>query len=123
MKDTEKSQGTIDYLSVFRRRLWWVVCPSLGIFLGTCAVALLLPNIYKSEATILIEGQQVTQDLIPSTVTMYADQRIQSINQELMSRSKLIDLIQKFDLYPENRKRFTVTYQDVLNFTPFEDSI
>jgi succinoglycan biosynthesis transport protein ExoP len=105
MKETEKSRGTIDYLSVFRRRLWWVVWPSLGIFLATTAVALLLPNIYQSEATILIEGQQVTQDLIPSTVTMYADQRIQSINQELMGRSKLLDLVQKFDLYPELKEK------------------
>jgi succinoglycan biosynthesis transport protein ExoP len=104
MKDMDKSQASIDYLAVFRRRRHWVVWPFLLIFLGASAVALLLPNIYKSAATILIEGQQVTQDLVPSTVTTYADQRIQSINQELMSRSKMLDLVQTFDLYPELRK-------------------
>ena len=103
----QESQPDIDYLAVLRRRIHWLIWPAAVIFLIAVVVALLLPNVYRSEATILIEGQQVTADLVRSTVTTYADQRIQSIKQEVMSRSKLLNLVEEFDLYPELRHKIS----------------
>jgi polysaccharide biosynthesis transport protein len=91
-------------LTIVRRRIHWLIWPALSIFLIAAAVALFLPNIFKSEAIILIEGTQVTEALVPSTVTSFADQRIQSISQQVMSRSKILELVKKFDLLPELRK-------------------
>jgi succinoglycan biosynthesis transport protein ExoP len=103
----QESQPTIDYLAVLRRRIHWFVWPTLVIFFGAAAVAILLPNVYKSEATILIESRQISEGLVASTVTSYADQRIESIKQEVMSRSKILDLVKKFDLYPEQREKIS----------------
>jgi uncharacterized protein involved in exopolysaccharide biosynthesis len=84
-----------------------LIWPALLIFLTAAAVALLLPNVYKSETTILIEGRQIAEGLVTSTVTTYADQQIQAIKQEVMSRSKLLELINKFDLYPDLREKIS----------------
>ena len=103
----QEPQPTIDYVATLRRRIHWLIWPALGVFLAAAAVALLLPNVYKSDATILIEGRQISEGLVASTVTTYADQRIESIKQEMMSRSKILNLVKKFDLYPEERERIS----------------
>jgi len=103
----QQSFQNVNYLAIIKRRIHWLIWPSLFVFFGTCVIAILLPNMYKSEATILIESQQIRSDLIPSTVTTFADQRIQSIKQEVLSRSKLFDLVKKYDLYPQDRDKIT----------------
>ncbi|OEU78888.1 MAG: hypothetical protein BA865_09715 [Desulfobacterales bacterium S5133MH4] len=103
----QESQATIDYLAVLRRRIHWLIWPAVVIFLAAATVALFLPNVYMSETIILIEGRRISEGLVASTVTTYADQRIQSIKQEVLSRSKLLDLVQKFDLYPELREKIS----------------
>ena len=104
---SEEVKGLGDYAQVLRRRIHWFVWPTLFIVLAGLALCLYLPNIYRSETIILIEGQQITESLVPTTVTSYADQRIQATAQQVMSRSKILDLVRKFDLYPEERERLT----------------
>ena len=89
--------------AAFKRRKWTFVIPMLMIAVSTIAVALILPNLYQSSATILIENQQIPSAIVPSMVTSYAEQRIQSITQEVMSRSKILNLIEKYDLFPDKR--------------------
>ncbi len=66
-------------------------------------LALFLPPTYSSWSTILIEQQEIPQDMVRSTVTSYADQRIQSITQRTMTYSNLTTIIKKFDLYSDER--------------------
>ena len=66
-------------------------------------LALFLPPTYSSWSTILIEQQEIPQDMVRSTVTSYADQRIQSITQRTMTYSNLTAIIKKFDLYSDER--------------------
>lgn len=71
------------------------------------AVALLLPPAYRSTATILIEEQEIPSDLVRTTISSFADQRIQVISQQVMTRSTLMQIVEKYDLYPKLRKRET----------------
>ncbi len=104
----QQTQLSIDYIAILRRRIHWLIWPALMIFLVVAVVAISLPNVYKSEATIMIEEQQIAEGLVPSTVTTYADQRIQTIKREAMSRSKILDLVKKFDLYPDQRQKISI---------------
>ena len=97
-----------DYLTVLKRRRWSLVSPLLLIVGVAVGVALLLPPIYQSTATILIEKQEIPSEYVMSSMTSYAEQRIQSINQRVMTSSKLFDLIKRFDLYPDLRTRKTM---------------
>ena len=87
-----------------RRRKWIILSVVLGLT-GTAALAFLLPAYYRSSGTILIEQQELPADLVRSTVSSYADQRIQVIGQRVMTTKNLLDIIQRYDLYADTRQK------------------
>ncbi len=89
------------------RRKWWLILPLVATVLLTGIVCVLLPNTFLSQATILIHNQQIPSTLVPSTITTFAQERIQSISQEVTSRTKLLSLVEKYKLVPEKRKKLT----------------
>ena len=93
-----------DFLEIFQRRRKLILVTSVGIFCAALAAAFLWPPTYKSTATILIEEQEIPSDLVRSTITSYADQRIETIKQQVMSRTTLWRIVEQFDLYKEDRK-------------------
>jgi uncharacterized protein involved in exopolysaccharide biosynthesis len=68
------------------------------------AAAFLWPATYKSMATILIEEQEIPSELVHSTITSYADQRIETIKQQVMSRTTLWKVVEQYNLYPDLRR-------------------
>jgi polysaccharide biosynthesis transport protein len=67
--------------------------------------AVLLPPVYISGATILIEQQEIPQELVRSAITTFADQRVQLISQRVQTSQNLMSLIERYNLYPEIRSR------------------
>jgi len=102
------SEGVINLGQVVRRRLPIGLIVSLGLIVVTLALALGLPSIYRSRAVVLIEAQEIPQDLVRSLVTSYADQRMQIISQRVLTNSNLASIIQKYDLYAEERRKDTL---------------
>ena len=96
-----------DYLDVVRRRKLSLIIPFAAIFLLSAAVAVILPPVYKSTSTILIEEQEIPSDFVMATVTSFAEQRLQSIYQRIMSTSRLLDIINRFKLYTELKGKLT----------------
>jgi len=96
-----------DYIDAFRRRRTTILSVAAVIFTISVIAALVWPPVYRSVATILIEEQEVPSDLIRSTITSYATQRIQTINQRVMTRANLMQIIEKYDLYHNKRKQET----------------
>lgn len=88
-----------DYLDGLRRRKRLCLGIALVLIAISAAVALGWPPTYRSTATILIEQQEIPENLVQSTVTSYADQRIQTISQRVMSRANLLSIIRKYGLY------------------------
>lgn len=95
-----------DYWKVFKRRRSLFLIPAIIIALLSILLSVLLPSVYNSSATVLIEEQVIPTDLVRSTVTTYADQRIQIISQRIMTRLNLTNIIKKYDLYAEDRKKY-----------------
>jgi uncharacterized protein involved in exopolysaccharide biosynthesis len=96
-----------DYIDAFRRRRTSILSIAAVFFAISVIVALAWPPVYRSMATILIEEQEVPSDLIRSTITSYATQRIQTINQRVMTRANLMTIIEKYDLYHNKRRQET----------------
>jgi len=90
-----------EILAIVRRRQKSLILPAVTIIVLAGLVALLLPPIYRSTATILIEQQEIPTDFVKTTVTSFAEQRLQQINQRIMSFTRLLEIIQRFGLYPE----------------------
>lgn len=94
-----------DLVGAVRRR-WRLLAAvlSAGVVL-TLSLALFMPATFRSTGTILIEQQEVPPDLVRSTVTSYADQRVQVISQRVMTTQNLLDIVRRHDLYPHMMKR------------------
>ena len=96
-----------DFLDVLKRRRSSIAITTLTIFVIAAAIAFLLPPHYRSSSTILIEDQEVPRDYVNTTVTSFADQRLQTINQRIMGTDKLLEIIRKFNLYPDLKVKWT----------------
>ena len=96
-----------DYLKIVKKRRKFLIIPLVIISLLSIILAVVLPSVFRSSATILIEEQEIPSELVKSTVTTFADQRIQIISQRIMSRLNLVDIIKKYDLYADSRKTET----------------
>lgn len=92
-----------DYLGILKRRKTRFFVAFFLIFVSGVIIALVLPPVYYSESTILIERQEIPTDMVATTVTGYVQERIEGIKQRLVSRSNLQEIADKFDLYPELR--------------------
>ncbi len=104
----EQQEKTLqDYLAILSRRKVSIIITMTVIFILGMVVALVWPPTYRSSATILIKEQDIPSELVRSTVTSYAAQRIQTISQRVMTRSNLMQIIEKYNLYAEDRKRKT----------------
>jgi succinoglycan biosynthesis transport protein ExoP len=97
--DGEGLFGNINLLHTVRRRKWIGLAIGFIGFCGAVAIALIWPATYQSTATILIEEPDVPRDLIKSTVSTYADQRLQVIEQRVMTNQNLSDIIDRFGLF------------------------
>jgi succinoglycan biosynthesis transport protein ExoP len=105
MEPTELTLG--DYLQILDRRKWSILIPALGIIAIAAITAVVLPSIYKSSSTILIEEQEIPADFVMATVTSYAEQRLQAINQRIMSSTRLMEIVNNYGLYRDLREKKT----------------
>ncbi len=94
-----------EYLTLLRRRKTMILTVAAVLLAASAALAFLLPAVYRSTATILIEEQEIPPDLVRSAIATYADQRIETIKQQVLSRSTLWRIVEQYDLYNDLRKR------------------
>jgi len=97
------------YLNVLKRRYLFFVVPLIIVSGISVAVALVLPPVYRSEAKILILSQQIPTNLVQSTVSSLANERIQIIEQRVMTRDNLLKIIRKFNIYPKKKEKLSPT--------------
>ena len=103
-QESEPVQSLQTYVAMFHRRRTLIVLVG-GVLLGfSLAVAFLWPATYKSMATILIEEQEIPSELVHSMITSYADQRIETIKQQVMSRTTLWKVVEQYNLYQDLRR-------------------
>jgi succinoglycan biosynthesis transport protein ExoP len=87
-----------------RRRLVPMLVAAAAVMAFAIAAATLWPATYRSTGTILIEQQEIPEEFVRSAVTSYADQRVQVISQRVMTSANLIEIISKYNLYPDDRR-------------------
>ncbi|HAM49679.1 MAG TPA: chain-length determining protein, partial [Nitrospiraceae bacterium] len=105
--EKEKIIRIEDVLAIIKRRRWGITISALAVFLLSVVVVLVWEPVYRSTSTILIEDQEIPREYVMATVSSYAEQRLQAINQRTMSASRLLEIIKRFDLYADKRKKLT----------------
>lgn len=97
-----------DILQMVVRR-WWLVVPPLAVGLAVGIVVFRqIPERYRSETLIMVVPQRIPDEYVRSTVTVPIEERLSSISDQILSRSRLERIISDLDLYKEARGHGTV---------------
>ena len=96
-----------DYWAMAVRRRWWLMAPLFFCGFAAFGVAHFWPAKYRSEALILVEQQKVPELYVTPNVVTDLQDRLQSMTQQILSRTRLQKLIEQFGLYADLRQRMT----------------
>jgi succinoglycan biosynthesis transport protein ExoP len=107
-EETSSEQRNLaQYWDLVRRRRWWLVLPAFLIFGSVWAIAWLLPAVYRSETLILVEQQKVPETYVVPNVATDLQERLQSMTQQILSRTRLLHIIEQLNLYQAQRSRLS----------------
>jgi polysaccharide biosynthesis transport protein len=94
-------------LRLVSRRRWWVLASACSVAVGTVVVVSLLPERFRSEASLEIVQQLVSQRYVQASETATATDVVQAMKREILSRTRLLGIIDEFGLYAKVRNRLT----------------
>ncbi len=100
-------------VAIFRKRIWFVLVPLALAAAGATMWSSTLPDLYRSQTTIQVVPQSISESLVRSTIESEIGDRLQAIEQAVQSRTRLETIIEEFDLYPDARA--TAVMEDVVN--------
>ncbi len=87
-----------DYAAMLRRRIWVILIPALIAPAIGFGVSYLFTPKYTSQATVLVEGQKVPQGYVKPIFTEDLMQRISTLQQQVLSRSRLQPAVERLGL-------------------------
>jgi polysaccharide chain length determinant protein (PEP-CTERM system associated) len=97
--DQKSMRGLDEYWAMVVRRRWWIIGPLFLGWLIVFASAWIIPPKYTSETVILVEQQKVPEQYVMPNVQVDLQERLQSITQQVLSRSRLLAIINSLHLY------------------------
>lgn len=103
MKNVEKNFNIREYLEIALRRKWYILIPLVISILFSFPVYKRLPKIYKATTLILVQPQKVPEAYVRSIITAPITERLNTISQEILSRTSLEKVIKEFDVFPNIR--------------------
>lgn len=107
MIHTGKIFSIENYLKIGARRKWYIIVPFTLSVIISIGVYKYLPKVYKSTTVILVQAQKVPESYVRPTLTESVAERLNTISQEILSRTSLERVINEFNLYssPVNNLR------------------
>ncbi|MFH1060912.1 MAG: Wzz/FepE/Etk N-terminal domain-containing protein [Pseudomonadota bacterium] len=95
------------YLFILKRN--WVLSSATFLTALTIGVlyCLLWPPMYQASCLVLVQSQKVPTNLVQALVTTQIQERLQIITQQVLSRTRLTEVIERFNLYPKVRDKMT----------------
>jgi succinoglycan biosynthesis transport protein ExoP len=106
----EKPSEGIDwqyYSAVARRRSWQFLIPFFLGWLIVWGISWVLPSVYRSGTLILVEQPTVPQQFVVPNIAGNLQDRLQSITQQILSRTRLLHIIETLNLYEGERQQVT----------------
>lgn len=108
-EDSGQALTPLYFFEILKRRALYFAIPFAAIFAIGSLIALAWPARYLSQGTILVSSQQIPSDLVRSTVSTVANERIQIIEQRIMTRDNLLALAKKYQLTAGLQERMSGT--------------
>src|SRR5262245_2988942 len=99
-----RGAGLAGVLEIARRRRFLAVVPFLLVLAAAASLAFFLPGLWTARSLIMVDRPQVPESMVKSTVVSDLEGQLISMSQEIMSRSRLAAIIQRYNLYPRVRQ-------------------
>jgi polysaccharide chain length determinant protein (PEP-CTERM system associated) len=97
-----------DYKAILRRRIWIIVIPAAVLAISAYAVSLFLPSRYTSETVVLVEEPAVPENFVKSVIGGDVNQRLATMQEQILSRTRLQQIIEKFGLDKGESRQFSM---------------
>jgi succinoglycan biosynthesis transport protein ExoP len=91
------------YFALMRRQCWHFLLPLFFGWLAVWAASWVMPSVYRSGTLILVEQPTVPQQYVVSNVNGSIESRLDTITQQILSRTRLLRIIEKFGLYAKSQ--------------------
>jgi polysaccharide chain length determinant protein (PEP-CTERM system associated) len=104
-KKEQPPKGLRHWLGVIRRRHLYFLIPMFVGWLLVYAASWIIPPRYKSSTLILVEQPTMPKDYVTPNVNEDLQERLQSITQQILSRSRLLHIMDDMHLYAKKRSR------------------
>ncbi len=92
-----------ELIQMVKRQKWLILLPMIALTSAIGFVVNRLPSIYESTSLLTVKPPTISSNLVQSLSNEDLSQRLSTINQEVLSRSSLEPMVQKYDLYKQER--------------------
>ena len=108
MRNQAETINPKEIIEIIRRRRWYIIIPFCLSMMAGIYFALTFPKVYSASTLILLQPQRVPEDYVRSIVSTDVDARINTLSQQILSRTNLEMIIDEFKLYsgPKFKKMF-----------------
>jgi polysaccharide chain length determinant protein (PEP-CTERM system associated) len=94
-----------EYANIARKRKWLILLPTVAVGLAIAYAVYRLPDVYESVTLIVVKPSTLPNSVVPTVAEETLTRELTSISQVVTSRSSLQPLMEKYDLYHEERLR------------------
>jgi len=108
------------------RKFWWIIPLTVAASLLIAMVlTVVLPKKYTSKTVVLVDQPTVSSDIVKPVVNEASNQRLASMQEEILSRTRLQPIVEKFNLYPDQRgnahmEDLILSLRDVIKVEPLQ---
>jgi polysaccharide chain length determinant protein (PEP-CTERM system associated) len=92
-----------DYVGILKRRFWLLLALPILFLAGGIGISFLVTPQYMSQTLVIIEQQKVPEDYVKSVVSEDLDERLASMKEQILSRSRLQPIIERYNLFPGDK--------------------
>jgi uncharacterized protein involved in exopolysaccharide biosynthesis len=92
-----------EFLQMFKRRKWHILLPTLALGLAVGYVVWKLPSMYESKTSLTLKPPTISSEIVKDMTEDDLSQRLQSMNQQILSRSTLEPMVGKYKLFERER--------------------
>ena len=102
---TPRGQGLSGLLETLRRRRALAIVPFVFVLAAMASLAFFLPSLWTGKAVVMVDRQQIPETIVKPTVTSDVTGALITLSQEIMARDRLLEIIKKYELYPQYRDK------------------
>jgi polysaccharide chain length determinant protein (PEP-CTERM system associated) len=92
-----------EFIRMLKRRKWFIFLPVITMTAAIGYVVYKLPSVYESKTLLTVKPPQISDKVVQPLSDEDLSQRLQSISQEVLSRSSLEPMIAKYNLFESER--------------------